>query len=252
MAPISNMVVKRRRRLKRLSHKPTRSFMKTEEKQTKLRLPKDSRGLFNHVSNRQRKQLSTKIQQFPRPAVWPDQFVSLESAHAIKAAADKQTECSILCSKCSHISTWLQQKQPPIQFPYALRSLSKRKYNGHFRYGLPEPIKSFDHYASGIALEHSYLEGCHLCTLIWHCVITIETIGPAKVVKDSQDRILALLRTTIDLKVSLRRYRFSAHDTGLILSTTWRLPNDRNNSIHYNDIDQPFPHHIRFVRFPHV
>lgn len=83
-----------------------------------------------------------------RPIPWRGQFIPTISTDEAPCDVVKP---SVLCSKCEPIRSWVQENRNGI-------------VKGH---GLE---KYFPHYDSGLELEESYSQGCHLCKLIWSCL----------------------------------------------------------------------------------
>lgn len=90
------------------------------------------------------------------------------------------------------------------------------------------------------------MEGCHLCTLIWHCFLWTDIVGPEEAIKDHRETSLAFLPKITKLKHSLHWYKFSEPDIGLILSTARSLPKDVKPRGPFIDLTgPPFSRHIR-------
>jgi hypothetical protein len=86
--------------------------------------------------------------QPPRPAPWNTSFVPISSLPPGGHVNDA-VKTSRLCLKCEAIRTWLKEKlSDGEQFP----DHEKHRVARH---------------ESGSALRNSYVEGCHLCALIW-------------------------------------------------------------------------------------
>ena len=101
-------------------------------------------------------------EQPARPIMWPGDFVTAASSNAVSINPNNPAvHPGIMCLKCRPISKWLTTKQWEHEQPghppgEALRSFHAEGKLWH----------EFEHHETGLQLEESYKEGCHLCTLI--------------------------------------------------------------------------------------
>lgn len=106
-------------------------------------------------------------EQPARPITWQGDFVTAGSPNAVSINTNNPAVHSgIMCFKCRPISKWLTTKQWERERPghppgEALRSCQSQR----------ELWYEFEHYETGLQLEESYKEGCHLCTLIWQAIV---------------------------------------------------------------------------------
>ena len=82
--------------------------------------------------------------------MWSEDFVPVSSPKAVRIDVEAAVLPNALCSKCQQIAAWLELHQD------------------YYDIAEPDDQPKFHHHTTGLKLEKSYLEGCHLCTLIWH------------------------------------------------------------------------------------
>src|SRR5882757_7094112 len=92
---------------------------------------------------------SPTLAQLARPVHGCTEFCSMAKTN-ILGLIDESVQTSLLCTQCQQIRTWLESNFHRLKRDRFLRT--RRKFN---------------HHVSGRELENSYLQGCHLCTLLW-------------------------------------------------------------------------------------
>ncbi|KAK4444701.1 heterokaryon incompatibility protein-domain-containing protein [Podospora aff. communis PSN243] len=120
---------------------------------------------------------------------------------------------SILCPKCDAIRIWVRRNQHT--FP--------REYRG----SKPRTSHIFEHHESGLALEQSYKDGCHLCTLVWvllteEAELNSESAGEPINLKRDQRSLHARKRQRLERSI------LEARELGCIrleLKSIWASPN---------------------------
>ncbi|KAH0541569.1 hypothetical protein FGG08_003981 [Glutinoglossum americanum] len=154
--------------------------------------------------------IQSKLRPQPlRPSVWPGQFVTIGSSNSVNTDVDAAVEPSILCSECRPVRSWLQE--------HATND------------GYQNFSQSFDHYETGIALEKSYAEGCHLCTLIWLSAIERVSMiegGGTLTIAELEEKWKAgfsELRTARNVMVTISTPGEDNHLAIFILETTLEL-----------------------------
>jgi hypothetical protein len=92
-----------------------------------------------------------------RPLANYNEFLPAQEPYTASFDVNATVKPSVLCALCRPIRSWLQANW---------FSSSQQSFD-HFDTG-HRWNESFDHYDTGRQLEESFLNGCHLCTFIWH------------------------------------------------------------------------------------
>ena len=88
--------------------------------------------------------------QLPRPSPWENEFLPAKEPFTASFDLNTVINVSMLCSLCRVIQSWLQAN-------WDLLRITRQDFE-----------QSLDHCDTGLQLQRSFLNGCHLCTLIWH------------------------------------------------------------------------------------
>lgn len=139
---------------------------------------------------------SPTLSQLARPVHGCTEFCSIAKTN-ILGLIDESVQTSLLCTQCQQIRTWLESNFHRLKRDRFLRT--RRKFN---------------HHVSGRELENSYLQGCHLCTLLWTFFLRHQRAQHHTHLADS-------LREAKDLTVVLK----SSSSCFLYLTASTRSPN---------------------------
>jgi len=170
-------------------------------------------------------------EQPARPIMWPGDFVTAGSSNAVSINPNNPAvHPGIMCLKCRPISKWLTTKQWEHEQPghppgEALRSFHAEGKLWH----------EFEHHETGLQLEESYKEGCHLCTLIWQATVEkgkaswpganrANIPSPSERSRLKKTR-LTQIRRSKNVKIKICRHDISEHryDTADSLETKFEL-----------------------------
>jgi Heterokaryon incompatibility protein (HET) len=116
----------------------------------------------------------TRLQNTIRPRHYYNDFLSTPNVRVVPAPFS-QVVLGTLCSKCQQIQHWLSVN---------LQSIISE-----------QPKNWLPHHTSAMALERSLESGCHLCTLIWHSIVsshrseeTESKRGKAAIIREKRKR----------------------------------------------------------------
>jgi hypothetical protein len=82
--------------------------------------------------------------------MWHSDFIHFNSPNIVNVGLESTVRPSAICSKCRLLSEWLIENY----------DLAGKRF-----------VHEFKHHVTGVELERQYLNGCHLCTLMWHALI---------------------------------------------------------------------------------
>jgi hypothetical protein len=140
---------------------------------------------------------SPTLAQLARPVHGYKEFCSIAKTNML-GSIDESVQTSLLCTRCQQIRTWLE-------------SDLHRLKRGPFL----QTRRQFDHHVSGRELENSYLQGCHLCTIL--CIVFLRH-------ESAQHKIhfTDLVREAKDLAVVLEPVSWPSFYCSLYLTTSVR------------------------------
>ncbi|PMD16777.1 HET-domain-containing protein [Hyaloscypha hepaticicola] len=140
---------------------------------------------------------SPTLAQVARPVHGFQEFCSIAKTDML-GSIDESVQTSLLCTQCQQIRTCLESNVHRLKRGRFLRTRRK-----------------FDHHVSGRELENSYLQGCHLCTILWIVSLRHES---------AQHKIhfTDLLREAKDLAVVIEPVFWSSFYCSLYLTTSMR------------------------------
>lgn len=124
-----------------------------------------------------------------RPSTWYHEFVPEKWEPYIPSYGVSTVKSSRLCNACCSIRSWLAENHD-----WVIETVQR------------EPLKSFEPFRTGVSLKRSYLDGCHLCTLIWHSFDPIFLAHTLDSRLDRLEKAMTKLPDTTDLEIRIYNY----------------------------------------------